>query len=69
MFRKAIIIPIVLLILGSGFGACNKEDPTKAMITVPLERPLNPSMMLMALATPPTAKAVNTTETSVKPNR
>ena len=34
MFRKAIIVPVALLILGSGLGACNKEKPTKATITV-----------------------------------
>ena len=34
MFRKAIIVPVLLLILGSGLGACNKEKDTKATITV-----------------------------------
>lgn len=34
MFRKAIIVPVLLLILGSGLGACNKEKDTKAAITV-----------------------------------
>lgn len=34
MSRKAIIVPVLLLILGSGLGACNKEKDTKATITV-----------------------------------
>ena len=34
MFRKAIIVPVLLVILGSGLGACNKEKDTKATITV-----------------------------------
>ncbi|MPN55727.1 hypothetical protein SDC9_203411 [bioreactor metagenome] len=36
------------------------------IMAVPAVRPLKPSMILMALATPPTAKAVNMTEISVK---
>ncbi|MBZ0205657.1 MAG: hypothetical protein K8H89_04990 [Flavobacteriales bacterium] len=34
MFRKALFIPVLLLILGAGLGACNKEKDTKATITV-----------------------------------
>jgi hypothetical protein len=33
-----------------------------------LARPLKPSMILMALATPPTVKAVKMTDTTVKPS-
>ena len=40
----------------------------RIMIRVPAARPLKPSMMLMALATPPTAKAVNATDSTVKPS-
>ena len=34
MSPKALFAPLLLLILGSGLGACNKEKDTKAEITV-----------------------------------
>lgn len=34
MSAKALLIPTLLIVLGSGFGACNKEEDTKATITV-----------------------------------
>src|SRR5690606_16620047 len=34
MFRKSIIASVLLLTLGLGLGACNKEKDTKATITV-----------------------------------
>jgi hypothetical protein len=34
MFRKSAIASVLLLILGLGLGACNKEKDTKATITV-----------------------------------
>lgn len=34
MSPKTLIIPVLLTILGAGLGACNKEEDTKAIITV-----------------------------------
>ncbi|MBS1570701.1 MAG: hypothetical protein JST45_14830 [Bacteroidetes bacterium] len=34
MSAKALLVPALLIILGSGLGACNKEKATKAEITV-----------------------------------
>lgn len=45
--------------------AAKKATPNKAQNTMLLAKPLSPSMMLTALATPPTAKAVKSTETTV----
>lgn len=34
MSSKSLIIPVLLTILGAGLGACNKEEDTKAIVTV-----------------------------------
>ena len=55
VFAAIIFIPMQL----GGYGAVFDAVPEKTML---LAKPLSPSMMLMLLATPPTAKAVNSTE-------
>ncbi|MBP9079111.1 MAG: hypothetical protein KBF80_02535 [Flavobacteriales bacterium] len=34
MLRKALLIPVLLTVIGTGLGACNKEEDTKATVTV-----------------------------------
>lgn len=34
MSLKALLVPVLTIVLAAGFGACNKEKDTKAVITV-----------------------------------
>lgn len=51
-------------------STCLEINPNAASIIsiTPAVSPLNPSIILIALATPPTAKAVNNTDIRVNPN-